>query len=132
MFYRGSILPQALAKMMVGVLLCFSFPPTFAQTAAQPAAVPQSDDPSNRPAPSVDDQSHKPKPLSPWQILTAGATNHNVTRRGEAVAALGTIGPKTRVVGLLQQSLHDEDASIRQLAATTLGEMRARAAIPKA
>jgi HEAT repeat protein len=131
MFCRGSILPQVLAKMIVAVLLCFSFPPAFAQTAAQPATVPQTDDPSNRPVPSVDDQSHKPKPLSPWQILTAGATNHNVTRRGEAVAALGTIGPKTRVVGLLQQSLHDEDASIRQLAATTLGEMRARAAIPK-
>ena len=131
MFYRGSILPQALAKMMVGVLLCFSFPPTFAQTAAQPAAVPQSDDPSNRPAPSVDDQSHKPKALSPWQILKAGAANHNVTRRGEAVAALGTIGPKTRVVRLLEQSLKDDDASIRQLAASTLGEMRARTAIPK-
>jgi HEAT repeat protein len=130
MFYRGSILPQALAKMIVAVL-CFSFPPTFAQTAAQPAAVPQTDDPSNRPAPSVDDQSHKPKPLSPWQILKAGAANHNVTRRGEAVAALGTIGPKTRVVRLLEQSLQDDDASIRQLAASTLGEMRARAAIPK-
>ena len=128
---RTRAFPQALAKVMMGAMLCLPLALTFAQTAVEPPAVPLKDESADRPAPSVGDHSHEAKPLSPWQILTAGAANHDPTRRGEAVAALGTIGPRTQVVRLLEQSLQDEDSSIRQLAASTLGEMRARRSIPK-
>jgi HEAT repeat protein len=39
--------------------------------------------------------------------------------------------PSRRVVNLIQAALADKDPSIRQLAARTLGEMRARTSIPK-
>jgi HEAT repeat protein len=68
---------------------------------------------------------------SPWEILTEGASDHNLVRRQEAVAALGTIGPKERAVRLVVAALGDREPSVRQLAARDLGEMRAKSAIPK-
>lgn len=68
---------------------------------------------------------------TPWQILTEGATDHNIIHRQEALAALGTIGPRPRAIRLVVAALEDHDASVRQLAARNLGEMHARSAIPK-
>jgi len=64
-------------------------------------------------------------------MLTAGATDHNIARRAEAIAALGTMGPNRRAVRLVESALADKDPSIRQLAAQNLGEMNARGSIPK-
>jgi hypothetical protein len=68
---------------------------------------------------------------TPWEILTDGATDHNVIHRQEALAALGTVGPNSRAIRLVVAALEDHDPSIRQLAARNLGEMHARSAIPK-
>lgn len=68
---------------------------------------------------------------TPWQMLTEGASDHNIIRRQEAIAALGTVGPKQRAVRLVVAALADRDPSVRQLAARNLGEMHARSAIPK-
>lgn len=69
--------------------------------------------------------------LSPWDILSAGSSNKNPMRRAEAIAALGTAGTQRRVVRLVEHALNDGDPSIRELAARTLGEMRASSSIPK-
>jgi len=69
--------------------------------------------------------------LRPWDILSAGAGNKNPLRRAEAIAALGTAGTQSRVIRLVEHGLNDSDPSIRELAARTLGEMRARSSIPK-
>ena len=98
-----------------------SAPDKFEQNAAPPTAT----------APSADAPATKPIPLTPWQVLTAGASTHNSQHRAEAVAALGTIGPNRRVVTLIEKALEDKDSSIRQLAERTLGEIQARSAIPK-
>jgi len=68
---------------------------------------------------------------TPWEILSGGATDHNLIHRQEALAALGTVGPNARAIRLVVAALEDHDASVRQLAARNLGEMRARSAIPK-
>ena len=52
-------------------------------------------------------------------------------RRAEAISALGTAGTQNRVVRMVEHALNDSDPSIRELAARTLGEMRARSSIPK-
>jgi len=98
-------------------------------SAASPNPAPQKAQ-STAPIAASKDVAAVPPP-TPWQILTAGASTHNALRRAEAVAALGTIGPNHRVVALLEKALVDSDPSIRQLAARTLGEIQARASIPK-
>ncbi len=94
-----------------------------------------SSDAGPKPAPAASTATSKDvdavPPPTPWQILATGASTHNALRRAEAVAALGTIGPNHRVVALLEKALVDSDPSIRQLAARTLGEIQARASIPK-
>lgn len=134
-FCRLPAFSPRLFSAMLGVMLCLCIMPMLAQTAAPvapPAAAPSRDLPAQPSTPSAGGQSPpKPGPLPPWQILTDGTADHNPARRAEAVAALGTIGPKTRVIHLLERALNDKDASVRQLAASTLGEMRARSSIPK-
>jgi len=102
---------------------------------AQNSSSAASPDPAPQKAPAVSTAASKDvaavPPPTPWQILTDGASTHNALRRAEAVAALGTIGPNHRVVALLEKALVDSDPSIRQLAARTLGEIQARASIPK-
>lgn len=110
------------SRFMAGAVLLFL---AFAAAAAQTAA--------------TDAQPQKPAATTPaetptaqaWEILTSGANNRNALRRAEAVAALGTAGSGRRVVRLVEQALDDSDPSIRELAAKTLGEMRARSSIPK-
>lgn len=91
-----------------------------------------SDQPDAKPANGSAAKASRNNPeLRPWDILSAGAGNKNPMRRAEAIAALGTAGTQTRVVRLVEHALNDSDPSIRELAARTLGEMRARSSIPK-
>src|ERR1700747_694382 len=68
---------------------------------------------------------------SPWQLLAEGVESHTVTRRQEALAALGTLGVRSRAIQLVVSALDDKDPSVRQLAARDLGQMHAKSAIPK-
>ena len=124
--------PRLLGTMLA-VMLCLSVMPLLAQTpAASPAAAHPQQGPTQSPIPSARDHSTpKPAPPPPWQILSEGAADHKSERRAEAVAALGTIGPKPRVIAIVERALNDKDPSIRELAAKTLGELRARRSIPK-
>lgn len=118
--------------------------PADPQEPANSVSTESSEHPSTEAAPSQSKADDKPtqdnsnaednKPdrkATPWQILTEGTTDHNVIHRQEALAALGTMGPKPRAIRLVIAALEDRDPSVRQLAARNLGEMHARSAIPK-
>lgn len=118
--------------------------PADPQEPANSVSTQSSEHPSTEAAPSQSKADDKPtqdnsnaednKPdrkATPWQILTEGTTDHNVIHRQEALAALGTMGPKPRAIRLVVAALEDRDPSVRQLAARNLGEMHARSAIPK-
>ena len=49
----------------------------------------------------------------------------------DAIAALGTMSKDPRAVRMVEKALEDKDRDIRQLAASTLGEMRSKSSIPK-
>jgi HEAT repeat protein len=132
--------------LVVGLLFSFvataqtksgnSQDPTSSQSSEHPATEPVSGNQKTADDKPAQDNSNsedkKPeRKATPWEILTEGATDHNIIRRQEAIAALGTVGSKPRAIRLVVAALEDRDPSVRQLAARNLGEMHARSAIPK-
>ena len=116
--------------IVAAALLCLLFSAAVGQTNAgdsQPRTTPSQDLPQTQATATLNNS------MSPdaWKILSESASNRNPLRRAEAVVALGTAGSQKRVIRLVERSLDDSDASIRELAARTLGEMRARSAIPE-
>jgi len=116
--------------IILGAVVCLSNRLCPAQNPDTPApAVPdvkKAEDSSD----SVAASPAKTESNDPWEVLSSGVNNRNSIRRAEALAALGTIPPRGRVVRLVESRLDDKDPSIRGLAARVLGEMRARSAIP--
>jgi HEAT repeat protein len=105
--------------------LCLTFSPAVGQT---PTAPPPSATEAQPPQTAVPAKSQS---AEAWDILSAGLNNRNGLRRAEAVVALGTAGSQRRVVRMVEHALDDSDPSIRELAAKSLGEIRARSSIPK-
>ena len=66
-----------------------------------------------------------------WQIIDNGAHDGNPIKRRQAILALSLVQPTPRPVDLLVKSLDDKDATVREAAAATLGEIKARTAIPQ-
>jgi len=67
----------------------------------------------------------------PWQILDAGMQDGNPAKRIDAVLAMGVITREPRSIAALEAALNDKDSGVRQAAAATLGELKARGSIPK-
>jgi len=65
-----------------------------------------------------------------WDLLSKGMLDKNPEIRRQAIRAIASIGLAPEAVRLLEQALHDQDASIRQIAAAGLGEMKAKQSIP--
>ena len=107
--------------------LCLTLSNVNAQTPATP--LPSTTEAQTQKPAAVD--SARSHTLEAWDILSAGVNNRNALRRADAVVALGTAGSQRRVLRLIEHALDDSDSSIRELAAKTLGEMRARSSIPK-
>lgn|SRR5487761_1605896 len=66
-----------------------------------------------------------------WTVLRAGLTDSDPIKRSEALTATESIGPVLRAILLIEKGLADKDPLVRQTAATVLGQMRSRRAIPK-
>ena len=66
-----------------------------------------------------------------WKTLTGGTTETNPNKRKLALSALVTAGTSPRAVNMAASLLKDKEVDVRQTAASVLGEMNARAAIPK-
>jgi HEAT repeat protein len=107
------------------LVLCLTLAPASAQDSASKS------DPRPAPDGSPASASANLSQPRPWDILSDAAHDKNSARRAEAIAALGTAGTQRRVVRLIERALDDRDPSIRELAAKTLGEMRARSSTPK-
>jgi HEAT repeat protein len=65
-----------------------------------------------------------------WEVLKTGLDNKNPDKRRQAVTAIGSIGLDADAVSLVQGALRDPDSLVRQTAAATLGQMKARQSIP--
>jgi len=66
-----------------------------------------------------------------WAMLVAGVNDEKAQKRTAAITALGAVGPQPRAVRSIEETLKDKDSYVRELAAATLGKMKARHSIPK-
>ena len=66
-----------------------------------------------------------------WKILADGTRETNANKRKLALSAIVLAGTNPRAVTMAASLLKDREVDVRQTAASVLGEMNARAAIPK-
>jgi HEAT repeat protein len=107
-------------------------------TSAQSQATPQSST-SERVKPNITENAKTPTVKTiesveklAWAMLVAGINDEKVQKRTEAITALGAVGPQPRAVRLIEDALlKDTDSYVREVAATTLGKMKARHSIPR-
>jgi len=67
----------------------------------------------------------------PWGILDAGLQDKSVDKRAEALAALGVAAGDARALKTLEECLQDPKPEIRTVAVAALGDMNAKASLPK-
>ncbi len=65
-----------------------------------------------------------------WQVLDKGLGDSNPEKRGQAIAAAGSMGPTPEALKIVEHGLQDKDTLVRQTAAAELGEMKSSQAIP--
>jgi HEAT repeat protein len=85
--------------------------------------------PSNHPS-STDKGKQTPLQQA-WRVLKAGISDSSTDRRAIAVRVLGLAPGNAEALALAEQSLTDDKSEVRAAAATALGQMHARHAIPK-
>src|SRR5258708_40345740 len=56
-----------------------------------------------------------------WDLLNKGMLDKSVEKRRLAITAVASVGLDAEAVRLLELALHDQDASIRQMAVAGLG-----------
>jgi hypothetical protein len=69
-------------------------------------------------------------PTVAWKMLTDAVHSDKYPTRSDAIAALSVLDTDRRAVRLMIDALNDKEAIIRVQAATSLGQIKARAAIP--
>jgi HEAT repeat protein len=90
--------------------------------------------PSANAKPQAANAPNAPKAGSPdsaWAILMQGATSGKFRDRSDAISALTILDRNRRAVSVISAALQDKEETIRVLAAVSLGEMKARSAIPQ-
>ena len=69
--------------------------------------------------------------VTAWDILSQGANDKNPERRKQAIVAIGSVGLAPEAVKMVESTLLiDEDPVVRQTAAATLGQMKAKQSFP--
>jgi HEAT repeat protein len=71
------------------------------------------------------------KAPDPWAMLMNGANSEKFRDRSDAITALSILRTERKAIAVVANALSDKEETIRVLAATTLGDMKARPAIPK-
>ena len=66
-----------------------------------------------------------------WTILQSGVTDKNSETKVAAVTVLALIPGDPKAASLAEQALQDTDPDVRKAAATSLGTLKAKGAIPK-
>ena len=98
-----------------------------------PAASSQSDKPSASTSskPAAAPTAAKTTPADGWKMLIDAAASDKLRDRSDAISALTMLDRDRKAVDIVVRALDDKEETIRMLAATSLGDMKARAAIPK-
>lgn len=73
----------------------------------------------------------EPGPTEAWKMISDSAASDKFRDRSDAISALTMLDTDRRAIDLVGHGLDDKDETIRMLAATSLGDMKARPAIPK-
>ena len=73
----------------------------------------------------------KPGSDEAWKMLTAAAASDKLRDRSDSLSALTILPGDRKSVDLVIHALDDKEETVRMLAVTSLGEMKARPAIPK-
>jgi HEAT repeat protein len=116
-------------KITYALLLvtCLSLPVTASQTKQTAAST--SD---NKPATaSQAETSSKPPKDQAWDLLKSGLTEDSTEKRATAVRVLSLLTGETRAMTLACDALEIAKPQVRVAAAIALGELHAKAAIPK-
>jgi HEAT repeat protein len=95
----------------------------------QPAKQP----PAHRPGEPLPSRSEAHQTLRElaWNLLENGCKSDKTSNRATAILVLGLIPNDAKSVRLAEKALTDDKPGVRSAAAAALGEMRARASIPK-
>jgi HEAT repeat protein len=70
-------------------------------------------------------------PASAWALLMQGYTSGKFRDRSDAISALTVLDRDPKAIAVIADALGDKEETVRVLAATSLGDMKARAAIPQ-
>jgi HEAT repeat protein len=65
-----------------------------------------------------------------WQMLRDAADSDRARSRSDAISALSLLDSDPHAIAMVAHALQDKEDGIRALAATSLGDMNARSAIP--
>jgi HEAT repeat protein len=66
-----------------------------------------------------------------WSVLQKGMVAGKASERSDAIAALSSIGPNPRALGMILDRLNDKNAAAREKAVAALDTLQARSAIPQ-
>jgi len=66
-----------------------------------------------------------------WQLLEAGASSKDFSSRAVAVRVLGLLPADAHALAMAEKALQDEEPSVRIAAATALGQIGIKRAVPK-
>ena len=65
-----------------------------------------------------------------WKLLEAGSQSESLRKRTDVIAALASMQGDAHAVRLLEAALDDKHSEVRRIAASSLGDMDAKDAIP--
>lgn len=66
-----------------------------------------------------------------WSVLEKGIAAGKASERADAIAALSSIGPNPRSIGMIMAALRDSSASVREKAVAALDNLQVHSAIPQ-
>ncbi len=121
------------SQLLVGIVILALSPRLPGQndkTSVKPAPAANAPQSSGA-APSPATRTPEPNPATAWEMLTRGASSDKFRDRSDAVSALTILDHDRKAIAIISFALDDKEESVRMLAATSLGDMKARSAIPK-
>jgi HEAT repeat protein len=108
-----------------------------APAASQPGGVPprppvtQSPPDAKKPSSQSAGASAASSTSDAWALLMQGFTSGKFRDRSDAISALTILDQDRRAISALSDALNDKEYAIRVLAVTSLGDIKARSAIPQ-
>jgi len=69
--------------------------------------------------------------VTAWKLLESGTQSDKARSRSDALSALTVLNSDPKAVSLIEARLEDKEETIRVLAATSLGDIKARSAVPE-